>query len=139
MTSTNPHPNESAAEGPKPGSRAGQSGKGPIALTADLLFASRITGAGNVLGIRVRVVRQPADVEAAAHEHTGVLLDLSADPAGLLELVGRLRRTHPDLPVIGFAPHVDAGLIQAARDAGAKVYTRAGFAARLPEILRSLA
>jgi hypothetical protein len=40
-----------------------------------------------------------------------------------------------DIPTVGFVSHVDADLIETARQAGIEVLARSAFTERLPEIL----
>lgn len=117
---------------------------------SDLLWASKIKGTGDALGIPCRPVRN-ADMLAARLADSDVralIVDLEAGDAALA-LIVQLREhgSHsenpaaepPSVRVVAFGPHVDKDRLQAARDAGADaVYTRGAFADRLPDLLTAL-
>ncbi|MDX9912440.1 MAG: hypothetical protein RBS39_11470 [Phycisphaerales bacterium] len=115
---------------------------------SDLLWASKIKGTGDALGIPCRPVRN-ADMLAARLADSDVralIVDLEAGDAALA-LIVQIRAHGPESPasdrpparVIAFGPHVDKDRLQAARDAGADaVYTRGAFADRLPDLLTAL-
>ncbi|MEN8375369.1 MAG: hypothetical protein ABFS34_07970 [Gemmatimonadota bacterium] len=125
-----------------------------LALCPDLLFASKIRGAGAAAGVPVQLVRNQralmdaleaeAEAEAAAAEGAPapgrrlVLVDLGAAHDGA-EAVGAAKQGFPDVEVVAFAPHVAADRIQAARAAGADVVlARSAFIVQLPGMLRAL-
>lgn len=110
-----------------------------VALCPDLLFASKIRGAGRGLGVRVEVVRSAArvlsELEGRPGRRTLVLVDLAAARDGV-DAIAEVRERFPAVEVVAFAPHVATEIIQAARAAGAgRVLARSAFAAQLPDIL----
>lgn len=110
-----------------------------VALVADLIFQSKITGVADHLGLEVRIERTIAAARAAAVGATGVLVDLSADENGAIDLIQGLRQSDRAVRIIGFFPHVQAELARRARAAGAdQVLTRSKFTESLPNILRTL-
>ncbi|MEL7473039.1 MAG: hypothetical protein AAGK04_06960 [Planctomycetota bacterium] len=112
---------------------------------ADLLWASKIKGVAEDLGVPCRPVRSVEMLESrlADSEVRALILDLDAPERAwaLLEAldsreggaeVARVR-------VLAFGPHVAKDLLQAARDRGAdEVLTRGAFDHALPEILLRL-
>ena len=57
-----------------------------------------------------------------------VLSDIKMSPINGLELTAALQMEHPNLPVILFSAYCDAGLAQAATQAGARVFLNKPFA-----------
>lgn len=109
---------------------------------ADLIFATRIKGTGEAVGVPCRPVRSVEMLEArlADSEVRALLLDLDA-PELALELLGRLRGpgagdTERGVRIVAWGPHVATDLLRQARAAGAdEVMTRGAFTAGLPELL----
>jgi hypothetical protein len=98
---------------------------GVVGYVPDLMDRSRIAATG----ADVTFVASPADLAVAAAEAALVVVDLSRP--GVLEVVGGLGPA-----VVGFAPHVDADLLAAARAAGCRtVLARSAFFARLGALL----
>lgn len=96
------------------------------ALVADLIFASRITGAGRP----VTIARTPGELEGADL----VLVDLEAP--GAIEAINRCRDADPRPRIVAFGPHVRAELMASARAAGAdEVMARSAFVKRLEALL----
>ncbi|QDU71579.1 hypothetical protein [Mucisphaera calidilacus] len=114
---------------------------------ADLIFATRIRGTAEALGIVSRPTRD-TDKLAARLERvddgkpndpvTALLIDLDLGDQAI-ELI-RYAVNHPARPtVIAFGAHVAADLLQAAADAGADpVMTRGSFTSNLPNLLQQL-
>ena len=112
-----------------------------LALVTDLIFASKIRGAGGAAGVATRTVRTPDAVWAACGEATPrmILLDLEARSGEVPALIRRLKAAPATraVPVIGFASHVNREAMRAARDAGAdRVLARSAFVRELPALLR---
>ncbi len=104
-----------------------------IALVRDLMFASKITATARSLGLTVRILRDPAAL--ATTDAAQLLVDL--DQAGALEAAAQWRNQSPGRRVIGFVSHVNAGTIDAARQAGLdQVLARSRFTATLDELLK---
>jgi CheY-like chemotaxis protein len=112
-----------------------------LAIVDDLMFTSKIRTTAGQLGVPVTFARS-RDAALTGMRSTLprlVILDLNsrgADPLGTLAAM----RDDPALagiPTIGFVSHVQADLIDAARQAGiGEVMARSAFTARLPEIIR---
>lgn len=115
-------------------------------LAADLLWASRIKGAADALGLPARPVRTLEMLEArlADSSPTAILLDLEK-PDEALAMIARLRGPAADakaraIAILAWAPHVEKDLIRQAKDAGAdEVLPRGAFDRHLPELLLRLA
>lgn len=111
-----------------------------LALVDDLLFLSKIQQTANLLGIVVESA-QPADLPQLAVENVpeALIIDLNHRSGKALEVVRTLKSDlkTKDLPVIGFASHVQSSLINAARHAGCDfVLGRSAFVKQLPILLQ---
>lgn len=119
----------------------GADGAPVLALVADLMFASRIAGAGRAAGVPVETVQSEARLWARADalRPRCVMVDLAVragDPIGVIE---RLKGSgaYAGVPVVAFGAHVDRDALSAARDAGAdRVLARSAFVRELPSLLR---
>lgn len=127
-----------------PAAGAADADRGPtaaIALVADLLFASRVRGAADAVGARVRTVRSAAELLEAAGTDAPrlIILDLDARGVDVPALVAQLK-SDPALAgihVVVFGAHVEGAALRAAREAGAdRVLARSAFVRELPELLR---
>jgi len=109
-----------------------------LALAADLLFESRIRATGAALGVPVVSVRSGHFASAPLASAIGVLVDLELEAAA--EFVRIVRERRPDLPLIGYFPHVRADIARQARSWGiTRTLTRSQFTERLADLLRELA
>ncbi len=127
-------------------------------LASDLLWASKIKGVADVLGLPCRPVRTMDMLEARLGDSDvrGLVVDLEAPEELALAMIRRAkhshapitgeREPHPNLlgprsiRVVAFGPHVARERLQAARDAGADdVMPRGAFAAHLEDVLLRLA
>lgn len=111
-----------------------------FAAVDDLMFSSRISTAARAVGARVRFTRSVEAVLDAARTEppTLVILDLNGARIKPLEIVAALK-ADPALagvPTLGFVSHVDAGTIEAARQAGVgRILARSAFVEQLPALL----
>ncbi len=118
-------------------------------LAADLLWATKIKGATEALGIPARPVRSLDMLEARLAERTpaapidAILLDLEK-PDEAFAMVERLRgarATDADrrVRIVAFGPHVLTELFERARKAGAdRVLARGALDRNLAEVLAGL-
>lgn len=105
-----------------------------LALVRDLLFASRISGAGKQAGRILKIVRDPARLESESG--SALLVDLNLD--GAIEAAAAWQ-TRTGRQATGFVFHVDGPTIARARAAGLnRVMTRGQFAESLPSLLGSV-
>ena len=113
-----------------------------LAAVDDLLFSSKIRTTARLSDVELTFARTPDAILAQARElkPSLTIFDLNcakADPINTLETL----KQDPDLAAIrtiGFVSHVDAGTIQAARQAGCdEVMARSAFAGNLAAILTS--
>jgi hypothetical protein len=115
-------------------------------LAADLIWATKIKGTAEALGIAARPVRSLEMLEARLADSpvAAVVLDLDK-PEEALAFIGRLRGEKASagerqIKVLAWGPHVATDLLAAAKAAGADmVMTRGAFDHKLSEILVSLA
>jgi len=111
-----------------------------LALLDDLLFTSKIKTTASRLGIVVTFARsaEAALAEMKKDPPSLVILDLNstrADPLGLVESMKR-EGTLASVPTLGYVSHVQADLIDRARQAGVgEVLARSAFTERLADIL----
>jgi hypothetical protein len=113
-------------------------------LASDLLWASKIKGTADALGIPARPVRNAQMLTARLGEATqdapvrALLVDLESGPVGL-ELIALAGHHTPALRIVAFGPHVATEAFEAAHASGAhEVMARGGLAANLPAILTRL-
>lgn len=109
-----------------------------IFLSSDLMFASRLLGAGQVLDVRVSVAARPA---ALAEKLTGdcklVLIDLSLDGLDLPAAVAAVRAAAAQARIVAFGAHVNEAALAAAEAAACDVVlTRGQFHKQYAELLR---
>jgi DNA-binding response OmpR family regulator len=107
---------------------------------ADLLWASKIRGVADELGIPARPARTVEMLEARLADSSvkAVLVDLDKGEEGLA-LIRRAKQTE-GVRVLAWGPHVEKTLLQAARDAGAdEVLTRGAFEHSMEDVLLALA
>ncbi|MFN7019929.1 MAG: hypothetical protein ACK4WH_01210 [Phycisphaerales bacterium] len=109
---------------------------------ADLIWATKIKGTAEALGLAARPVRTVEMLEARLGDTrpTGLVVDLEA-PEVALALIGRAR-AEPGWAgkVVAFGPHVAVEAMAAAKRAGADaVMARGAFNAGMPGVLRDLA
>jgi CheY-like chemotaxis protein len=110
-----------------------------LVLSDDLIFASRIRGTGDALGLSVQSARTPdALLDLARRQAPGcVILDLANPGLVLPDLLQRLREACTPMPyVVAYGSHVDAAGLRAAREAGCDlVLPRSKFVEELPRAL----
>jgi PleD family two-component response regulator len=111
-----------------------------LAVLDDLMFTSKIKTAASRLGVAVTFARS-ADAARSAMEQTTpslVIFDLNnarVDPLGIVKAM-KANPTLASIPTVGFVSHVQADLIEAAREAGVtEVMARSAFTQQLGEIL----
>ncbi|MCS6885986.1 MAG: response regulator [Acidobacteriota bacterium] len=110
------------------------------ASVADLIFASKITGTAQKLGVEVHFYRDLDDLLASAEQLRPDLfiLDLDSSKLDSLEVIRSLK-AKPQLrqvPIVAFLSHVRTDLKKEAELAGCdRVLARSQFNARIVEIL----
>lgn len=108
-------------------------------LAADLLWATRIKGAADGIGVPARPVRTLAMLEErlADSDVRGLIVDLDAPTEIAIALIRRAAEA--GVRTVAFGPHVATDLLAAAAEAGAQtVLPRGAFAGRMGEIIRGL-
>ena len=112
-----------------------------LLVMSDLLFRSKIDEVGRRLGLELRVAKSPEqlDRQLAAGEPALAIVDLEEPALDSFAAIARIRTVSPATPVLGFAGHGNVEASKRAREAGATVLARAGFAAQLPELLTQVA
>ena len=111
-----------------------------IALVNDMIFAAKIRGTAEALGVEVRFAKTPAAVLAQAREARPALLivDLHAadDAPWTLAEACKNDAELQGVPLAGFFSHVQISLKQQAQAAGYdQIWPRSAFFKRLPQIL----
>jgi len=108
----------------------------------DLLFQSRMRAAAQLIAAPISFMRQRDALITAVREGQPslVILDLDCDAIDPIAIIREIR-SDPELtriPLVGYASHVHADRLQAARDAGCdRVMARSKFVAALPELISS--
>jgi PleD family two-component response regulator len=122
---------------PETGSRP----RGPVlALTADLLFASRVKSTAAAVGTELLLVRTADDMLRQAEQLSPrlIVIDLDVRTLDPIDLITRLKAEPRSsvVPVLAYVSHVREDLIDAAREAGAdQVMARGAFSKNLASIL----
>ena len=111
-----------------------------LAAVDDFLFRSKIRAVAKHVEVEVRFAQTPDEILAQAREMKPSLLiiDLNSAKADPVATIAALKAdaATAGVPTIGFASHVHADLIAAARKAGAdQVLPRSAFAGNLADIL----
>ncbi len=123
-----------------------------VALVTDLMFATKIKGTADAVGVPLSLVRSVQALDdAAAAGLSFAIVDLHADGVDVLDAIRRAKSPRmdgreqtaaaptgstPAPVVIAFASHVQADLMQSAREAGADVVLpRSRFSHDLPDLL----
>ena len=112
-----------------------------LAVLDDLMFTSKIRTAATQLGVGVTFARSSAAAldEMRKSGPSLVIFDLNSARAEPLATVEAMKRDAAlaAIPTVGFVSHVQADVIDAARQAGVgEILARSAFTARLPELLR---
>jgi CheY-like chemotaxis protein len=111
-----------------------------LAVLDDLFFTVKINEAAKRAGVPVEFVKSAKDALDKAQAHPPlIILDLNCtalDPVKLIEDL-KSNAALKEIPLIGYVSHVQAELIQKAREAGCdQVLARSAFSRDLPEILK---
>jgi CheY-like chemotaxis protein len=117
---------------------SGESDPKILFVSADLFFASQVTGIAENLGIQIDIEGDPAEALARRTQakHLCVILDLTLSGLVVADFTTS-PHTDPRPTVIAYGPHVQTVRLQEARDAGCDdVLPRSKFAAALPGILK---
>src|SRR5260221_7394352 len=110
-----------------------------LAVLDDLMFTSKIKTAASLLGVPIAFARssEGALADMRRSPPSLVILDLNSTRVDPLGTIGSMK-ADPALaaiPTVGFASHVQADVIEAARKAGVgEGRARPAFQHRLPEI-----
>jgi CheY-like chemotaxis protein len=110
-----------------------------VLLSNDLMFSSSISGVVEHMGAALQIVASTNELltRANAHKFALAIIDLTASPMDLADLVVRLRQSaQPPLAIIAYGPHVHTEKLAAARAAGCdEVLTRGQMHSQMPEII----
>jgi CheY-like chemotaxis protein len=116
-----------------------------LALVSDLMFMVKIQEAAKAVGLPVKFLKTPADVERAiptSHPADDapsmILFDLNAGGADALALIKALKAdaSTRDIQLVGFISHVQIEARAEAESAGCDlVVARSVFSQKLPAIL----
>ncbi len=107
-----------------------------LAIVTDLLVGVRIEEAAKGVGASAEAAGPEDAVRLIASTKPDLVVADLAIPGLNLQPLARAAR-EASVPLIGFYPHVDVALRQAAKDAGIRhVYARSRFLRELQQILR---
>jgi PleD family two-component response regulator len=112
-----------------------------LAILDDLMFTSKIRAAAKQCGVTVIVARsqEAALAELRQHRPALVIFDLNNPRTNPLGIVGDMKAdaSLANIRTLGFVSHVQADLIDAARQAGVgEVLARSAFSERIQEIVQ---
>ena len=112
-----------------------------ILVTKDLFFVPHFSSAATRAGVEMLTVfnlDSPKLAELDASSIRTCVIDLAQNSAaGVLDAVQQLRARFPAARIAAFGPHVQAGLLTAARDAGCdQVLTRGQLNAQIDELVQ---
>ena len=111
-----------------------------LAVLDDLFFTVKINEAAKRAGVPVEFVKSAKDALDKAKAHpTAIILDLNCATLDPLKLIEDLKSNASlkRIRLIGFVSHVQAELIQKAREAGCDtVLARSALSKDLPQILK---
>lgn len=113
-------------------------------LSGDLIFASRVRAAAEAAGFTFQLSGNiPAETGAAeaspqdGTDITWIIIDLATRSGIVSDVVETARERYPEARLIAYAPHVQVGRLQAARDAGVPtVLTRGQFDGKLSSLFQ---
>lgn len=111
-----------------------------IAATRELIFASKISGTGQALGVPVQVVQSTEAFEQAltSGEARLVIVDMALPRELACDCLRRAAQQNPLPQIVAYYSHVDGSARDDARSAGAQqVLPRSKFAEVLPDLLRT--
>jgi CheY-like chemotaxis protein len=111
-----------------------------LALTADMIFASRVKSTADAVGTPLQLVRNADQMLRLAAELNPrlIVIDLDVRTLDPVDLIRRLKAgAQPGTPrILAYVSHVREDLINDAREAGAdQVMARGAFSKNLPAIL----
>lgn len=109
-----------------------------VALTADLIFGSRVRAAATAENVSIILAKDVADflTKIRAEKPRLAILDLDRRGLDVRDVVQQVKREHVEL--LAYVSHVREDAIREAREAGAdRVMARGAFAKQLNEILRA--
>jgi hypothetical protein len=111
-----------------------------IVLSRDLFFTDKVKGTAEALGFRMLVAGEASQARMLLQRIRPrmVVLDLTAgELVAPVAVAGYRQLTGPGTWYIAVGPHVQAGLLDAAREAGCQVVLpRSRFSNELPALLR---
>lgn len=113
----------------------------PVILVAvkDLLFGSKIDGAGKRAGIALQWASRFEPLRAVVAAKAPAVLVADIGEPGILEELAAIRGARPDLTMIGFTGHTAEDAMTVAESLGVEVFTRGQFSAQVERILRDAA
>ena len=104
-----------------------------LVLVRDLMFASKILGTAQAIGVSVKMVREPLKLAGEAGRR--LIVDLNLE--GAIEAAVAWKQARCGGEVVGFVSHVDGETIRKAREAGVdSVMARSEFVRSLEQVLR---
>ncbi len=112
-----------------------------IAIVSDMIFATRITGTAQKVGVKCKVVNDPNALQDALESENPrtVLVDMNCDGISPEEAIRTVKTRCPTARVVAFFSHVQTELMEQARAAGAdEVWPRSAFVQRLPQLLEDI-
>jgi CheY-like chemotaxis protein len=112
-----------------------------VAVLDDLFFTVKIADAAKRAGLTITFIKDADQALARVQEQACiVVVDLNRTSQDPIDLIGRIKQSVPDTPVIGFVSHVQVETRQRAQQAGCDVVlARSIVSTQLPELLQKFA
>ena len=110
---------------------------GVLAFITDLFFQAKVAETAKQVGVPIKIVTSLYKFIPELEEKPSlVVIDLAARGIDSQALISQVKSSIPDLPVVAYAAHVDAELLERAAAAGAdEAMSRSEFSKKLPELL----
>lgn len=90
-----------------------------VLVSGDMMVSSRVMSAAKSAGATLAIALSAGDLpERLSDQARLVLVDLSQPGLSPAEVVSTVRQGAPLAKIVAFGPHVEEGLLAAARDAG---------------------
>lgn len=90
-----------------------------VFLCPNLMFASRVSGAANVLKVPLQVLANPSDLATKLTDQARlIIIDLGQNGLDLPKIVAEVRSKSPTARIVAFGSHVNEASLAAAHEAG---------------------
>jgi len=109
-----------------------------LAISTDLLFASKIGAEARAIDAPIRFARTPdklTEILEDSKEIPLALVDMAIEAIDPAHAIANIKQAHPTARIVAFFSHVDTDKKTAAQTAGAETMPRSQFVQELPALL----